>query len=198
MQNIAEYRQALATRNARAMQLAQMQADERESTIAYSFERSHNRALLDTKLRLQMPHLSKRTRAALARQLATLQAEQAAAVSAQRSADAQTLAELRASLDAQTQQALQHAQADVRTSAGVKLNTPQQSGPNLTASIASTDTVSADLAGRLNELRGIHQTNVASLDSEIAALRDECARLSAEINRSSRGRGAASTSSPAR
>lgn len=197
-QGIGAYRQAITNRNDRAMQLAQMQANERESSVAYAFDRSHNRALSDTKLRLRTLHLDARTKRSLNHQLATLNAERSAAVAAQRNVDDEQIATLRASLETQSAVALQNAKSDLRASHGVKLIAPQQTGSDVRGSIAASDAVSADIASRMAELRTTHRANVASLTAQIAALRAQCDLLKEELSRSSRDPGAAAASSPAR
>jgi hypothetical protein len=176
-----QYRAALAQRNIRALALARQQYGEKESAVAYEYERAHGGKILQLRLRLQTLHLDEKHRAALRAQIAMFNAQEAATVAAQRSQDAAALARYRATLAAESAREYANMSSDVRAHPAIRPDT-SVAPINVTQALQRANASAHDIDSRFADLQDRDAQATRRLDAEIASLRAECNRLRAELH----------------
>ena len=190
---IAQYQQALADRDERAIALQNAQMREKEATVDYQYDRAHAGERLRLNLRLHSPYLDTASKHAIAARLKVLDAQETAVVNAQRSTDAAALARFRETLQNGSVAQLASMQRDLRAHAAAVARIPQPSGTvvaradaipshaDTAKTAAAFGQASDDLAARFTQVHDWDAQAAGSTDGEIAALRAERDRLIAEM-----------------
>lgn len=132
----SQYAQALAQRAERARALREQQMREREATTALDFERSHEQQRLQLRLRLTSnAYLDPSVRARLQAQLGALDAQERAAVAAQRRIDDREVASYASQLASQNQRELAQMEEEVAAHRAAVAQVPRPSSSVLPEAI---------------------------------------------------------------
>ncbi len=190
---IAQYRQALQLRTQRALALREAQMREKESTVAYQFDRAHAGERLRLQLRLHTLHLTPSDRRALQSRLVALDSQDNAAVAAQRNVDQATLSSFEVTLDREASRQLTSLRRDLQLRASALRSIPQPNAavvaraeavPSRGSSLqnaAAFEQADRDLHTRFSQLHDWNALDARTLVQELTSLRAERARLVAEM-----------------
>ena len=189
---VAPFRKSVRARVDRAVDLRAAQMREHEATVAYDFERAHAGRRLVLQLKLHDLHVDAARRRNYQAQIAELDRQEAALVSAARVGDNVTLGSYRAQLDAEGAADAASMAADVaaharstRNLAEPDMHAAQAWLPHWKDDIAETRAQFAatrgDLTNRLLALRAAGDSARSSLIDEITGLQRERDALHAQI-----------------
>jgi hypothetical protein len=189
---VAPFRKSVQARVERAVSLRAAQMREHEATVAYDFERAHAGRRLVLQLKLRDLHVDAVTRRNYQVQIAELDRQEAALVSAARVRDNATLGAYRAQLDAEGGADTASMAADVaaharstRNLAKPDMQAAQAWLPHWKDDVAETReqfaATRADITSRLLVLRAAGDSARSSLRDEITGLQRERDALHAQI-----------------
>lgn len=189
---LASFRDALQTRALRAHDLRAMQLGEREANVALAFERAHAGRRLVLEVKLHNLYLDEATYRAYRAQLAALDAQEEAALDAERRRAYTELVRYDAQLRARSADDAAAMSAELANHARAMQSVPRPAMTSLPKSIAAGhderpatlaafDTARHDLTGRFGELAAIDGRARSDARTELTALVRERDDLRAQI-----------------
>jgi hypothetical protein len=189
---LASFRDALQTRTLRAHDLRAMQLREHEANVALAFERAHAGRRLVLEVKLHNLYLDEATYRTYRAQLASLDAQEEAALDADRRHASTELARYDAQLRARSADDAAAMSAELANHARAMQSVPRPAATSLPKSIAAGhderpaalaafDTAHHDLTGRFGELAAIDDRARSDARAELAALVRERDALRAQI-----------------